>query len=208
MKSTHSCFGLLFYYRISPAYGKRSGLHVAHFFILDPQRLALADAAGTEPGLIRSMDKSEIMAKLSRIGGRVLGGLELEMVGIDLERQRGGWFLRLFIDKPGGVTLEDCQAASKQLGAELDVEDVILDRYTLEVSSPGLDRPLRTEEDYHRFVGRLATVHTFEPIQGRRNFVGLLRSLHEGVVTIVDAEGRRWKIPKSNISRARLEIEF
>lgn len=163
-------------------------------------------SAGSE--LIRSMDKSEIMAKISQIGGRVIGGMGLEMVSIDLERQRGSWFLRFFIDKPGGVTLEDCQSVSRQLGVELDVEDVITDRYTLEVSSPGLDRPLRSDEDYHRFAGKLAAIHTFEPIQGRRHFVGLLRSLEDGVVTIVDAEGHPWEIPRSLISKARLEVEF
>ena len=154
------------------------------------------------------MDKSEIMAKIARIGERVTRGMALEMVSFDLERQRGGWFLRFFIDKPGGVTLEDCQTASKQLGAELDVEDAIEDRYTLEVSSPGLDRPLRSDEDFHRFTGRLAAVHTFKPILGRRHFAGRLRSLDEGIVTIVDAEGRPWAIPRSAISKARLEVEL
>ena len=186
----------------------RSGLHDAHFFILAPNHPTLAVQVGSGSDLVLSMDKSEIMAKISQIGERVTRGMGLEIVSIDLERQRGGWFLRFFIDKPGGVTLEDCQTASKQLGAELDVEDTIPDRYMLEVSSPGLDRPLRTDEDFHRFTGKLAAVHTFEPIQGRRHFVGLLRSLEAGVVTIVDAEGRPWAIPRSAISKARLEVEF
>jgi len=154
------------------------------------------------------MDKGEIMAKVSRVGQRVVGGMGLELVSVDLERQRGGWFLRFFIDKPGGVTLEDCQAASKQLGVELDVEDVITDHYTLEVSSPGLDRPLRTDDDYHRFAGKLAAIHTFEPIEGRRHFVGRLKSLEDGVVTVVDTEGHPWAIPRGLISKARLEVEF
>jgi ribosome maturation factor RimP len=154
------------------------------------------------------MDKSEIMAKVSQIGHRVIGGMGLEIVSIDLERQRSGWFLRFFIDKPGGVTIEDCQLASKQLGVELDVENAMPDRYTLEISSPGLDRPLRTDEDFHRFTGKLAAIHTFEPIGGRRHFVGQLRSLEAGAVTIVDAEGRRWVIPRTAISKARLEVEF
>jgi ribosome maturation factor RimP len=154
------------------------------------------------------MDKSEIMAKVSQVGQRVIEGMGLELVGIDLERQRGGWFLRFFIDKPGGVTLEDCQSASKQLGVELDVDNTVPDRYTLEISSPGLDRPLRSDEDFHRFTGKLAVIHTFEPILGRRHFVGQLRSLDAGVVTMIDAEGRHWAIPRSAISKARLEVEF
>lgn len=154
------------------------------------------------------MNKNEIMAKVSQLGVRVLDGMGLEMVNVELGRQRGGWFLRYFIDKPGGVTLEDCQAASRQLGAELDVADTIPGRYTLEVSSPGLDRPLRTDEDFVRFKGKLLVIHTFEPVQGRRHFVGELKSFTEGIVHIVDAEGRPWQIPRNIISKARLEVEF
>src|SRR4029450_993152 len=109
------------------------------------------------------------------LGARVLQGLGIELVHVNLERQPRGWFLRYFIDRPGGVTLEDCQEASRQLGAELDVEDLIQDSYTLEVSSPGLDRPLRTEEDFRRFLERLIVIHTFEPLERRRDFVGYLK---------------------------------
>jgi ribosome maturation factor RimP len=154
------------------------------------------------------MEKTEIMAKVSALGARVLQGLGMEMVHVNLERQRGGWFLRYFIDRPGGVTLEDCQEASRQLGAELDIEDLIQDRYTLEVSSPGLDRPLRTEEDYRRFLGHLVVVHTFEPLDRRRHFVGHLKSLESGIVVIEEEDGRRLEIPRSAISKARLEVEL
>ena len=154
------------------------------------------------------MEKSEILAKVSDLGHLVLEGMGLEMVQVELQRQRGGWFLRYFIDRPGGVTLDDCQAASRQLGIELDVEDLIPGRYTLEVSSPGLDRPLNTEEDFRRFAGKLVIIHTYEPIHQRRHFVGRLRSLEAGIVTIEDAGGGRWAIPRSIISKARLEVEL
>jgi ribosome maturation factor RimP len=154
------------------------------------------------------MEKSEIMAKVSALGARVLQGLGMELVDVNLERQRSGWFLRYFIDRPGGVTLDDCQEASRQLGAELDVEDLIQGRYTLEVSSPGLDRPLRTEEDYHRFLGRLVVLHTFEPVERRRHFVGRLQSYEGGIVVIEEKDGRRWEIPRGAISKARLEVEI
>ena len=104
--------------------------------------------------------------------------------------------------------MEDCQEASRQLGAELDVEDMIQDSYTLEVSSPGLDRPLRTEEDYRRFLGRLVVVHTFEPLERRRHFVGHLKSFEAGIVVIEEKDGRQWEIPRSAISKARLEVEI
>ena len=116
--------------------------------------------------------------------------------------------MRYFIDKPGGVTLQDCQAASRQLGVELDVEDLIPEHYTLEVSSPGLDRPLRTEAEFLRFLGKLVVIHALQPVDGRRHFKGVLDSLIEGIVTIVDSDGRSWRIPMGNISKARLEVQF
>ena len=135
-------------------------------------------------------------------------GLGFELVHIDLEKQRGAWFLRIYIDKPGGVTLDDCAQASRQVSTELDVEEVVPGRYTLEISSPGLDRPLRTDEDFLRFVGRKVFIHTREPLHQQRNFVGLLKSLEAGVVTLQDAQGALWAIPRDLITKARLEIEI
>ena len=154
------------------------------------------------------MQKGEILAKVADLGRRIAEGAGFEMVHLDLERQRGGWFLRLTIDKPGGVSLADCQAISEQFGAELDLKDLIESSYTLEVSSPGLDRPLRTEADYARFTGRRVALSTFEPIQGRRHFVGLLKSFEAGTVTVVDEKNNEVAIPRQKISKARLEVEF
>jgi len=153
-------------------------------------------------------EKGAILAKATEVGRRVFEGMHLELVGVELERQRGGWFLRYFIDKPQGVTLDDCQDASRQISVELDVEDCIQGSYRLEISSPGLDRPLRTDEDFLRFRGRLAVIQTRDPLEGRRKFTGRLQSLESGIVTIVDNEGRAWSIPKAFISKARLEVEF
>lgn len=153
-------------------------------------------------------EKGEILAKVTSLARRAVEGLGFELVHVDLEKQRGAWFLRFYIDKPGGVTLDDCAQASRQLGTELDVENVLPGRYTLEISSPGLDRPLRTDADFHRFVGRKVFIHTREPLQQQRNFVGLLKSLEAGVVTLQDARGALWAIPKDLITKARLEIEI
>ena len=131
----------------------------------------------------------------------------MEMVHLDLERQRGGWFLRLFIDKPEGVSLDDCAAVSRQFGAELDAWGVLDDSYTLEVSSPGLDRPLRSEADFLRFAGRKVAISTFAPIQGRRHIVGRLISLDSGIVTVEDDKKTKFEIPRQSISKARLEVE-
>ena len=154
------------------------------------------------------VEKGEILARAAEVGRRVLQGMGLELVEVELERQRGSWFLRYFIDKPQGVTLEDCQDASRQIGVELDVEDCIPGSYRLEISSPGLDRPLRTDEDFIRFRGKLALIQTREALEGRRRFIGRLQSLDSGIVTIVDKEGRSWSIPRASIAKARLEVEF
>jgi len=154
------------------------------------------------------MQKGEILAKVGDLGRRIAEGAGFEMVHLDLERQRGCWFLRIFIDKPGGVSLGDCQAISEQFGAEPDSLNLIESSYTLEVSSPGLDRPLRTDTDYLRFAGRLVSISTFEPIQGRRHIVGHLRSFESGIVTVVDEKETEYAIPRQKISKARLEVEF
>ncbi len=153
-------------------------------------------------------EKGEILAKVTSLVQRAVEGLGFELVHIDLEKQRGAWFLRIYIDKPNGVTLDDCAQASRQVSTELDVEDVVPGRYTLEISSPGLDRPLRTDADFLRFVGRKVFIQTREPLQQQRNFVGLLKSLEAGVVTLQDARGALWAIPRNLITKARLEIEI
>ncbi len=154
------------------------------------------------------MHKSEILAKVTGIAGRVLEGEGVELVDTILERQRSGWFLRIYIDRPGGITLDDCQRASEQLSVELDVQDPIPGAYTLEVSSPGLDRPLRTDEDYQRFSGRLVAISTFEPVNGQRHFTGRLHSLQNGIVTVIDSRGSEVVLPRKIISKARLEVEI
>jgi len=154
------------------------------------------------------MERDEIKAKLWVLGQRVLESEGIELVQVDLDRQRGGWLLRLTIDKPAGISLSDCQRVSEQFGAELDVEDLIPGSYVLEVSSPGLDRPLRSEADFHRFIGKLVAISTDEPIAGHRHFVGHLTAYQEGVATLLDARGAEHSIPRQRISKARLEVEF
>lgn len=121
--------------------------------------------------------------------------------------------LRLFIDKPEGVTLDDCAAVSRELSEILDVEDVIREHYMLEVSSPGLNRPLKKEADYERYAGRLVKVRTFELLADeegnrRKTFLGDLVGLSDGVVTLTLREGQLARIPLDKIAKANLEFEF
>ena len=131
-----------------------------------------------------------------------LEGLGYELV--DLESSRGG-LIRVFIDAPKGINVDDCARVSHHLTRAFVVEGVDYER--LEVSSPGLDRPLRHEADYRRFGGRLAKIVTTEPIGGQSAFAGRLAGVEDGVVLL--AEGRKvHRVPIAQIKRGRLEVEF
>ena len=149
---------------------------------------------------------------------RIAASFGLELFDLQFRRESIGWVLRVFVDRVGNpgardeaVSIDDCRRVSEDLSALLDVEPELvggLDRaYTLEVSSPGLDRPLRGEADYRRFAGRLAKIVTREPIGGQSHFAGRLGGVENGEVVV--QEGRRThRVPFALISRARLEVEF
>ncbi|MES2553029.1 MAG: ribosome maturation factor RimP [Pseudomonadota bacterium] len=125
---------------------------------------------------------------------------------VDLEVSNRGKLLRLFIDKPEGITIDDCVLISNQVGNVLAVEnDIDYDR--LEVSSPGLDRVLKKDADFIRFTGERAQVKTRMPIEGRKNFVGVLRGLENGEL-LIEVEGQVHKVAMTNIDKARLSPEF
>ncbi len=136
-----------------------------------------------------------------------------ELVEVEWLRQGGRWTLRLFIDKPGGVGIEDCQAASRTVEPILDVEDVIEPAYDLEVSSPGLDRPLRKPADFDRYAGQRAHVKTYGPVAGtaagapaRKRWSGVLVGFREGAVEI-DVDGVVHRVPHDQIAKANLEYD-
>lgn len=131
----------------------------------------------------------------------------LELVHVQFLGRRRSPLLRVYIDKPGGVTLEDCQSVSRQAGVLLDVEDLISGRYVLEVSSPGLDRPLFRVEDYRRFAGREVRLVTREKIDSRHKFTGFIQDLRDGVVEL-DCQDKTYRIPFGMIARANLVHRF
>lgn len=141
---------------------------------------------------------------------RVTAGRGLELVDVEVKRAPGGQFVRIFVDTEGGIGLDELQLVSEEMSAILDVEDPLPTAYTLEVSSPGLDRPLKDEGDFRRFMGRLANVSTYEPLEGRRHWTGRLAALEEGVLVLrLEREGSGVaKIPLNKIAHARLEVEF
>jgi ribosome maturation factor RimP len=132
----------------------------------------------------------------------------MELVDVEIKREPGGMMLRVYIDKQGGVTVDDCATISRRLSAELDVEDPLPARYTLEVSSPGLDRPLVKDLDFERFAGRRIRLATLAPIDGRRNYLGRLIGLRDGRVVLAMEDGPEVAIPRDQVAKARLVIEL
>jgi ribosome maturation factor RimP len=136
---------------------------------------------------------------LQRLLETTLAGLGYELV--DLDRSGRGRLIRVFIDKPGGIGVDDCARVSHHLMRVLAVENISYDR--LEVSSPGLDRPLKKEQDFVRFAGHKARIKVRVPIDGQRNFVGVLREVSSGAVQL-DVEGRLLSLDLGNLEKARL----
>jgi ribosome maturation factor RimP len=148
----------------------------------------------------------EIVDQARTIAHAILSEEGMELVDIEYRRESKGWVLRLYLDKEGGVTLDDCTRVSQEVGRSLDIEDLIRNPYTLEVSSPGLTRPLRTEKDFMKYRHRLIRIKTVNPIENRRQFKGRLLGFYENRIEI-EIEGEVFQIPLSNVAKANLEID-
>jgi ribosome maturation factor RimP len=140
---------------------------------------------------------------------RVTADRGFELVDIELKQAKSEKLVRIFVDRSGGIGLEDLQSVSEEVSAILDAEDPIEGHYTLEVSSPGLDRPLKGEADYRRFVGRLAKLASYEPVEGRRHWTGRIVGCDDGIVTLeLEEEKASARVPLAKVSHGRLEVEF
>jgi len=146
----------------------------------------------------------EVLARIQATVAEIVGFAGMELVHLEMRREGAGLVLRLFIDKDGGVTLDDCARISRQVSSQLDADDPIPNRYTLEVSSPGIDRPLVREEDYGRFAGHNIRLTTAAPLEGQRRFSGRLIGLADGNVRLALEDGREVAIPREQVSMARL----
>jgi len=162
--------------------------------------------------------REDELERLRSVAARVAAGHGLELFDLQFRRESIGWVLRVVIDRPAAdadrdgaeepVGINDCRRVSEDLSALLDVEDEPIGAaYTLEVSSPGLDRPLRGEVDYRRFVGRLAKVVTHAPVDGQSHFAGRLSGVEDAHVLLTEG-ARVHRVPLDRIRRARLEVEF
>jgi ribosome maturation factor RimP len=152
----------------------------------------------------------ESRSRILDLASEVCLPLGVEVVDVEIRRGAGRWTVRLDIDRPGarGVTLDDCQAVSRALESAMEDNDPIDHSYTLEVSSPGLDRPIRTAEDVRRNTGRAVVVETLEPVDGRRRFKGTLMGLAGDELLIRDDEEREVRVPLAEVASARQDLPF
>lgn len=153
------------------------------------------------------MARGDIVKLVEELVNPVLRENNCELIDVEYKKEGPNWYLRVYIDKPGGVTLDDCQAVSEYLSEELDRMDPIEHSYILEVSSPGVNRPLKTDRDYERFRGREVDVKLYAPLDGKKELSGRLLGLEEGIVSLQIGE-KVVNIPKEKIASARLAFKF
>lgn len=158
--------------------------------------------------LVKNMDKDAIRKEIAKRSQPIAEGLGLELVSVELSGSPKNLKVAIFLDKGEGLTVEDCAAFSRGIGDAMDVDDVVPVAYTLEVSSPGLDRDLRTSDEFKRFIGKLVKVRTKSPMDGQRNFVGRLKSVLENRISIEDKTSGSVEIELNQISKANLEIDL
>ena len=131
-----------------------------------------------------------------------------ELVDVEYVKEAGNWYLRVYIDKEGGITVDDCELISRAFSDLLDEADFIEDSYILEVSSPGLGRPLKKEKDYARSMGKKLEIRTFRPVDRQKEFYGVLTAYDESSVTIELEDGRQMTFQKPELALIRLAFEF
>jgi len=133
---------------------------------------------------------------------------EFELVDVEYVKEAGNWYLRAYIDKEGGITVDDCESVSRTLSDWLDEEDFIEDSYTLEVSSPGLGRPLKKEKDLKRSLGEEVEVRLYKPRDGQKEYTGILKAYDKDTVTIETEDGGEEVFTRSEIALIRLAFDF
>jgi ribosome maturation factor RimP len=159
------------------------------------------------------MAKGDVVDQVKEVALPILDSMGIELVDLEFRKEGPDMILRLFIDKPGGILLDDCSAVSRELSELLDVEEIVPCNYNLEVSSPGLNRPLTKPADYERYAGKLVKVRTYEMVADdagnrRKTFLGQLVALEDGIIHVRLKEGPTASIPFDKVAKANLEFEF
>lgn len=152
------------------------------------------------------MKREAVEEFVSSVVDSIIADTDMELVDVEYVRERD-WYLRVYLDKPGGVDLDDCQMVSERLSETLDAKDPIKENYLLEVSSPGLDRVLKKDKDFKRYHGSQVDVQLFKPLNGSKQFTGALGDVTDETVTIVTADGDL-NLERSAVAQIRLHFEF
>lgn len=153
------------------------------------------------------MISEKIVKIIEKMALPIVHDAGMELVEVNYVKEGSRWYLRIFIDKPGGVCIEDCRFISEKIDKLIDEKDPIPQSYILEVSSPGIERLLKNRSDYNRFAGRLATVATFAPLHGKKLFEGKIKGIR-GDDVVMEINGSELLVPFEKIASARLKIEF
>ena len=153
-------------------------------------------------------ETKRIVNDVSHLAEPLLHEFDLEMVDIEFRFERGRWILRVFIDKEGGVMVDDCTNVSRELGDLIEAEDIIDYPYALEISSPGLNRPLKKESDFIRSIGKMVKLRMSRPINRRKNFTGRLANVREGMISLLVDDSNLVELPLKEIDKARVKYEF
>jgi ribosome maturation factor RimP len=159
-------------------------------------------------GLLMISGSKRIVHEVSSVAEPLLDSLGMEMVDTEFLSEKGRWVLRVFIDREGGVTLDDCAGVSRELGDLIEAKNIIDYPYVLEVSSPGLNRPLKKERDFMRSIDKMVKVTMSQPINNRRNFTGRLADVREGIIRLSLDDTNVIELPLEGIERARLKYEY
>ena len=154
------------------------------------------------------MSRKEVLKKLRGICNSIAEDLDYELVDLEYVKENGRYFLRVYIHKDGGVDLEDCQKMSKNLSEKLDQEDPIRDTYYLEVSSPGLDRPLKSDKDLKRSIESDIEIKLYSPFDGKKDYEGKLIYFDSDSIKIEKDNQKIVEIPRESISMIRLSVKF
>ena len=152
--------------------------------------------------------KEEYEQRVEELLAPIMEENNFELVDVEYVKEAGNWYLRAYIDKEGGITINDCEAVSRLFNEKLDQEDFIEESYIMEVSSPGLGRPLKKEKDYKRSMGKELEIRTYKAIDREKEFYGILQAYDDSSVTIETEEGTTRTFDKKDIALIRLAIHF
>ena len=152
--------------------------------------------------------REEYEERTEKLLGPILEENHFELVDVEYVKEGGSWYLRAYIDKPGGITVDDCEIVNRALGDLLDEEDFIEDSYILEISSPGLGRPLKKERDFARSLGEEVEIRTYRMVNKQKEFRGILKAYDKDTVTIETEEDEEQIFERENIALIRLAFDF